>query len=98
MKDEPPYKYKVYLLDKDKNKIKTVHFGRSGYSDFTKLSLANAKDAENRKKRYIERHAARENFKDILTAGFWSRWLLWNEKTILASRIDIEKKFNVKFI
>ena len=71
---------------------KTVHFGQFGASDYTIN-----KDPQ-RKRLYINRHRSNENWKKtgILTAGFWSRWLLWNETTISKSISSIEKKFNVK--
>lgn len=71
---------------------KTVHFGQQGASDYTIN-----KDPQ-RKRLYINRHRSNENWKKtgILTAGFWSRWLLWNETTISKSILSIEKKFNVK--
>ncbi len=65
-------------------------FGASGYSDFTIH-----KDGE-RKLRYIKRHN-NENWtkSGINSAGFWSRWLLWNLPTISASYQDIKKRFNI---
>lgn len=68
----------------------TIHFGAKGYSDFTLH-----KDIE-RKRRYIERHQNRENWNDPNTAGFWSRWVLWNKKDLINSIKDIEKRFNIK--
>jgi len=73
---------------------KTVHFGASGMSDYTKH-----KDPE-RMKRYIARHKrGGENWKKsgITTAGFWSRWLLWNKPSLGASKKDIAHRFNVVF-
>ena len=71
---------------------KTVHFGQLGASDYTKN-----KDIQ-RKRLYINRHRSNENWgkTGIKTAGFWSRWILWNETTIAKSILSIEKKFNVK--
>jgi len=68
---------------------KTVHFGQKNASDYT---IHN--DPE-RKERYIKRHNPRENWgKDGLkTAGFYSRWLLWNKKTLEGSVADLNKKF-----
>ena len=73
---------------------KTVHFGAKGYSDYTKH-----KDKE-RMKRYVKRHKARENWgkSGIKTAGFWSRWVLWNKPSLTASIKDLEKRFNVKVV
>lgn len=57
---------------------KTVHFGATGYQDYT-----THKDAQ-RKQRYINRHRAREDWtkRGVATAGFWARWLLWNQETL----------------
>jgi hypothetical protein len=74
---------------------KTTHFGQKGASDYTKH-----KDDE-RKKRYITRHTKRENWgcKNFATAGFLSRWILWNKKTVKSSINNINRKCkNVKFI
>tara|TARA_Y100000401_G_scaffold84568_1_gene69855 strand:+ start:1006 stop:1269 length:264 start_codon:yes stop_codon:yes gene_type:complete len=54
---------------------RTIHFGSKGMSDYTKH-----KDPI-RKERYIKRHQKRENWNDPNTAGFWSRWILWNKPT-----------------
>jgi len=85
-------KYMVKIKQKNGN-CKIVHFGASGYSDYTKH-----KDKE-RKERYIARHKKRENWTKtgVTTAGFWSRWLLWNKPSLYASKKDIEKRFLIKF-
>lgn len=55
-----------------------VHFGRKGYSDYTKH-----KDRQ-RMERYLTRHRSRENWSrsGAKTAGFWSRWLLWSSPSL----------------
>ena len=82
---------KKYMVEVDG---KTIHFGAEGYEDYTKH-----KDPE-RKKRYITRHQANENWtkSGIKTAGFWSRWLLWGEPSISASIKAIENKFNLRIV
>lgn len=79
-------KFKYFILTSTGKKI---HFGSSDYQDFTIH-----KDPE-RKQRYINRHQKRENWgkSGINTAGFWSRWLLWNKPTIKESYDDIKKRF-----
>jgi hypothetical protein len=69
----------------------TVHFGARGYSDFTRHG-----DTA-RRRRYIMRHEAREDWTEhgIKTAGFWSRWLLWNKPTLSESLTDINRKFGI---
>ena len=71
---------------------KKVDFGAETYSDFT------LNKDEKRKENYISRHSARENWNKsgIETAGFWSRWLLWNKPSLTASIKDIETRFNIK--
>jgi hypothetical protein len=73
---------------------KTVHFGAKGYSDYTKHH------DYNRMKRYVARHKARENWNKsgIDTAGFWSRWILWNKPGLMESIRDTEKRFNINII
>ena len=75
---------------------KKISFGQAGASDYTKH-----KD-DDRKKSYIDRHRKNENWgKDgVDTAGFWSKNVLWNKKTLKDSVDDINKKFkslNVKY-
>ena len=69
---------------------KKIHFGDSRYKDYTQH-----KNKE-RKRRYILRHAKREDWKDPLSAGFWSRWLLWNKPTIRESKASLQSKFKIK--
>ena len=68
---------------------KTIKFGRAGYEDFTMHH-----DLE-RKKRYLARHRARENWNrsGIYKAGFWSRWLLWNKSSLPLSIVDVNDRF-----
>ena len=86
--DRQGKKYKIVLVYDD-GKTKTIHIGQAGADDFT-----THKD-EKRKKAYIDRHKKRENWTDITTAGFWSRWLTWNKPSLSASIKDIETRFNV---
>lgn len=71
-----------------------VHFGRKGYSDYTIH-----KDRE-RMKRYLIRHARRENWgrSGAKTAGFWSRWLLWSSPTLNGARRRTEKALGKKIV
>ena len=68
---------------------KTVHFGATGYQDFT-TSMN-----EKRKASYLARHKTTENWtlSGVDTAGFWARWLLWNKSSITASIRDINQRF-----
>lgn len=68
---------------------RTIQFGAANYEDFT-----THKDEE-RKQRYIKRHEKREDWSNPLTAGFWSRWLLWNRPSLAESIADTNKRFNL---
>lgn len=67
----------------------TVSFGAKGMSDFTKH-----KDEE-RKQRYIDRHEKNEDWKNPLTPGALSRWILWNKPTLKESIDDFKKRFKL---
>jgi hypothetical protein len=66
-----------------------IKFGAAGYDDYT----IGATDKQ--KENYIARHNVKEDWTEsgYLTAGFWSRWILWNKKTIEDSIDDINKRF-----
>lgn len=80
-------KWKV-VVENDKRK-KTIHFGADGYQDYTQH-----KDPK-RKESYISRHRSREDWNDPFTAGYWSRWLLWNLPSLEASIRDINDRFGI---
>ena len=69
------------------------HFGDNRYDDYT-----NHGD-EKRKTNYLSRNWKQDwSKKGIHSAGFWSRWLLWNKSSIKASIKDIGIRFNVKIV
>jgi len=78
-----------YVLD---GRTKTVHFGAAGMSDYTKHKDPSRKDD------YIRRHSSREDWSDPTTAGFWSRWLLWNLPSLRDSLADIKKRFKLDVV
>ncbi len=67
---------------------KTVHFGASGMSDYTKH-----KD-DDRKHNYLQRHK-HDHFNNRLYPSFYSTNVLWNKKTLSESIKDTNKKYNV---
>jgi hypothetical protein len=91
--DKPTKKFKATII-KPGNRNKTVYFGASGYSDYTKH-----KDKE-RMKRYDNRHRSRENWtkSGIDTAGFWSKWILWSKPSLNSAKAFTAKKFNITII
>lgn len=83
-------KMMAIFYDEAKKKIKTTHFGASGYEDYTTHGEIQ------RKMNYISRHKAREDFNDYMTAGSLSYWILWNKPTLTASIEDYLNKFKLK--
>ena len=77
------------VFEKD-GKTKTIHFGATGYDDYTTTPVG---EREKKKEDYIARHKVNENFNDPDTAGSLARWILWNKPTIKASIRDYKKKF-----
>ncbi len=88
--DKKDKKYKVTIIKNDIH-LKHIYFGAAGYSDYTKH-----KDKE-RMERYNIRHKTRENWtkSGILTAGFWSKWILWSKPSLKDAKSYTEKKFNI---
>jgi hypothetical protein len=85
-------KYQVTIVDLQRRTQRTVHFGATGYSDYTRH-----RDPE-RMDRYTQRHRARENWtrSGIYTAGFWSKWILWNKPSFAASIRDTARRFRIR--
>lgn len=83
------HKYTVILEDKETNKKKTIHFGAYNMDDFTLTKN------EEQKQRYIKRHQANEKWNNPLSAGFWSRWILWNLPTVKASLKYVKQHYNL---
>lgn len=87
-----PDKKFIALYLSPNGKLKKIYFGANGYDDFT--LTGNIKQ----KQLYISRHQTREDWNDIYTAGFFSRYILWNESTIDKSIEATNKKFNINIM
>ncbi len=86
--DRPEKKYTAVI-----DNTKSINFGQRGASDFTQHKN------EERKHRYIQRHAKNKNWNNPLTAGFYSRWITWEKPTLKEAVNNVNKKFkniNVK--
>ena len=86
---------KKYMVVFERNgRPTTVHFGATGYSDFTLH-----KDEE-RRRRYDQRHRRRETWtkEGIGTPGFWAKWILWSKPTLGSAVRHAEDKFNLRII
>ena len=87
----PDKKYQV-TLETNENRTRTIHFGDSNSKDYT---LYSPLEREDRKRAYIARHKVTEDWSDPLTAGFWSKHILWNLPTVTASLQATKRKFNL---
>ena len=90
--DDKKHKYEARIFTVDKDQLvplKSVKFGAVGYNDYT------TKTTDEQKKNYIARHSANEDWtkSGYFTPGFWSRWILWNKKTIRGSIRDVNERF-----
>ena len=86
-------KHKYYIITASG---KTVYFGAIGYNDYIIYCKNYGNEyADKKKNAYTARHKNKENWtkSGINTAGFWSRWLLWNQLTLQSSYNDIKNRF-----
>ena len=91
--DKPAKKYYVEF-ENSNGKLTRIYFGAAGFPDF----ILSGGDEE-KKKRYIARHQAREDWSSPYAgAGFWARWILWNKPTLQSSINDTKERFNIKII
>ena len=91
--DRPEKKYYV-RLEGESGREKRVYFGDASSKDFTLFSPL---EREERKRRYITRHSAREDWTrvGVETPGFWAKHILWNQPTVSASLAATRRKFNI---
>jgi hypothetical protein len=76
--------------DCKKPQKKEIHFGASGYKDYT----LGASDGE--RQAYRARHRVNENWDNPLSAGALSRYILWGDSRSVQENIKaFKKKFNV---
>lgn len=86
---KPTRKHKKYSILVGHKKI---NFGDDRYEDFTQHQ------DPKRKALYIQRHKKNEEWNNPLTAGFWSRYLLWEKPTIEESKKYIFNKFGIMIV
>jgi hypothetical protein len=67
-------KFMAIFQNRKTGRNKTIHFGAAGMEDYT------IHKDKARMENYIKRHGAMgEDWSNPLTAGWWSRWLLWSK-------------------
>ena len=85
--DNPNKKYKA-IFTKPDGKTKTVHFGASGYQDYTQH--------HNKDRRMLYRQRHEKDLKgDPMRAGYLSFYILWGNSTNIQTNIrSFKNKFN----
>lgn len=83
-------KYAAIIVEGGKTKI--LHFGASGYEDYTIHKNDLKRD------KYEKRHAKNEDWEDYHKPAFWAKNLLWNKLTLEESAADIEDRYKIKVI
>ena len=82
-------KLMAIFYDDTNKKIKTVHFGSNGMSDYT------LNKDKKRKELYLNRHRKNENWNNYMSAASLSRYVLWNLPTLRASIKDYKRRFKL---
>jgi len=76
-----------------------IDFGAAGYYDYINYTLDFGKRvADIRRERYLARHAPREDWTNVYSAGFWSRYLLWEKRSLKSAIKNIEKMIGVNIV
>lgn len=80
---------------------RTVKFGQKGYTDYP--THQEHDKMMNYVKRhggigpnYVSSHSEKWGKNGSMTAGFWSRWMLWNKPSIESSLSDMRRRFGIK--
>jgi hypothetical protein len=86
-----------FVLPNGKEKV--VSFGAAGMRDFTLLPRRTAEEkkaALKVRRSYITRHAGMgENWRNPLTAGALSRWILWEYPTLEEAVEEYRRRFSL---
>ena len=88
--DKKSKKWMITYLNKETGRPNTIYFGQKPYQDFTQHKT------EKRKNLYIKRHSGMGEDWNNPSAGFFSRWLLWNLPDFEDSIKDTQKRFDIK--
>ena len=86
------HKYIAEYINRNTGRPKLIKFGAVNYKDYIIYNKEEGKTVADKKKRnYLARHRPKENWDNELSAGYWSRWVLWNKPTLEQS-FDYMKK------
>jgi hypothetical protein len=82
-------KFTAIFYDNERKKVKTTHFGATGYTDYTLTG------DDEKKELYLLRHG-KENWNDPTAPATLARYVLWNYKSLSKSYNDYLKRFGLK--
>lgn len=90
--------YYLSNSDKENKRYLVQHNGKKIYFGSPKHENYTIHKDKERKKRYLKRHepAESEFWNNPEYPSFWSKWILWNKKTLLESIEATEKKFKIR--
>ena len=72
-----------------------THFGGRGCGDFIQYSNQNHRLGDMKRRAYIARHGATEQWTDPRTAATLSRYILWEKRTLPSAIQAYKKRFRV---
>jgi hypothetical protein len=75
----------------DKKKVKTTHFGASGYEHYS-----GGHGDVTRKMNHIKMHKDKEDWNDYMSSGSLVYYILWNKQILTTSIEDYMRKFKLK--
>lgn len=83
------------VFDLGEGKTKTVHFGAKTYGDYTVYHKKDPGLAREKRRQYIARHSATENWRSPTTPGALSRYVLWEKPTVRSAISAYKKRFRL---
>jgi hypothetical protein len=92
-------KYRIIFPPTTSGIVNHVDFGDINYNDYIIYNLHFGKSiADIRRESYLARHSAREDWTDPYSAGFWSRFFLWEKRSLKSAIKNIEKMLGVDIV
>lgn len=72
-----------------------THFGAAGYGDFTLHWRRDPAEALRKRRQYIARHGATEDWTDPRAASTLARYILWEKPSVPAALAAYKRRFAV---
>lgn len=85
----------VAIFEDDDGRRKTTHFGAAGYGDYTLYWKRSPTLAREKRRQYIARHGATEDWSDPTTAATLSRFVLWEKPTVDQAVTAYKRRFSL---